>query len=348
MEPKITHVNKARCIQHHLLRLSRAAAALLTCVCLIACNRSDHKPADPPEKIRIAYATLPETALAQIAQARGYYRDEGLEAIPRLHSFGKLALRDVLDGKADLATVAETPLMFAIMNGEKIAVIASIQCSRKNHAIIARRDKGILRPEDLKGRKIATTMGITSEYFLDAFIAMQGIVRKELEAVNLKPEEYQEAIVNGHVDAVSAFYPYLKQIQNKLGVNGITFYDEEVYIETFSVVATQEFIRQNPGKIRKLLRALLRAEEFARGNPAEAHTIVAVFSGIDKGIVSEIWADNRFAVSLDQSLILGLEDESRWAIKGGLFKAKVVPNYLDFIYFEGLKSVKPEAVRILR
>lgn len=27
---------------------------------------------------------------------------------------------------------------------------------------------------------------------------------------------------------------------------------------------------------------------------------------------------------------------------------KKVPNYLDYIYFDGLKSVKPEALRILR
>ena len=52
-------------------------------------------------------------------------------------------------------------------------------------------------------------------------------------------------------------------------------------------------------------------------------------------------------MSLDQSLILALEDESRWAIKRGLVREMNIPNYLDFIYLDGLTSVKPEAVRIL-
>lgn len=344
----MSFMNNTPRMKRILLRTAIALAALATSACLFACDRANPKFSGRPEKIIIAFAALPETALAQIAHARDYYREEGLEVTPHLHSIGKLALKEVLDGNADLATVAETPLMFALMNGEQLAVIATIQRSKKNHAIIARRDKGIFKPEDLKGRKVATTIGITSDFFIDVFCAMHGIARNEIITVNVKPEEYYDAIVNGQADAVSAFHPYLKQIQKKLGDNGITFYDEEIYTESFNIVAKKDFIRDNPGKIRKILRALVRAEEFAGESPSEAQRIVAAFSGIDKGIVSDIWEDNRFAVSLTQSLILSLEDESRWAIKGGLSKAKVVPNYLDSIYFDGLKTVKPEAVRILR
>ena len=47
--------------------------------------------------------------------------------------------------------------------------------------------------------------------------------------------------------------------------------------QTFNVVATQEFIRKNPGKVKKLLRALIKAEEFVKQNPDEAQKIVAGF-----------------------------------------------------------------------
>jgi NitT/TauT family transport system substrate-binding protein len=52
-------------------------------------------------------------------------------------------------------------------------------------------------------------------------------------------------------------------------------------------------------------------------------------------------------VTLDQSLILALEDESRWARKRGLTAKGEVLNFLDYIHLDGLKAVKPEAVRIL-
>jgi NitT/TauT family transport system substrate-binding protein len=334
--------------QGNLTRLTVLLSLLVSCVALPACSRKDQKPVGPPEKVTIAYATLIEASLAHVAQAEGYNREENLAVTARLHPYGKLALKDVLEGKADFATVAETPVMFAILNGEKIAIIASIYSSQKNHAIIARKDLGILVPQDLRERKIATTLGITSDFFMDGFLAVHGIARKELTVVNLKPEELENAIVSGEVAAVSSFYPYLSLTQKKLGDKGITFYDPDIYTETFNVVATQEFIRKNPETVRKMLRALVKAEEMARKNPEEAQKLVAQFTGIAPDIVAETWGIGSFELTLNQLLILVLEDEAQWAIENDFTLARKMPNYLDYIYFDGLKSIKPEVVRILQ
>lgn len=272
----------------------------------------------------------------------------GLEAIQQKYPYGKIALQAVLEGKADFATVAETPVMFAVMNGEKIYVIATIQTSSKTNAIVARKDKGIFTPADLKGKKIAATLGTTSEFFMDAYLAVHGIARKDMKVVDLKAVELSDALANGTVDAVSAFNPFLIQMQKKLGHKGLTFYDEEIYTQSFNIVATQQFVRNNPGKVNKVLRALIKAEEFVTRNPAAAQKIVADFSRMDAALVREIWQDASFLVRLDQSLVLALEDESRWAVTGGLTGNKKIPDYMDYIYLEGLQSVKPTAVRILR
>jgi sulfonate transport system substrate-binding protein len=333
-------------MKHVVIRLALALSALAIGAGFFACSRTD-QPAGPIEKVTIAFATLPETALAQIAQEKGYFLNEGLDVTSHLHSFGKLALAEVLEGQADFATVAETPVMIAIMEGEKVSIIATIQSSTENHAIVARKDKGILTPRDLKGRKIGTTVGITADYFTDAFLAMHGISRKEVEVVNLKPENHEEALVGGRVDAVSTFYPYLKRSLNRLGDDGIAFYEKDIYTETFNVVATQEFIRKNPDKVGKILRALVKAEGFAKDHQEEAQETVADFTKINKDIVRDVWGDNKFGVFLDQSLVLALEEQSQWAIRKGLTSARDVPNYLHYVHFDGLKAVKPEAVRIL-
>ncbi len=305
-------------------------------------------PSGPPEKVTIALSAATDSVLAEVAQVQGYYLQEGLEVTAHLHSYGKPALKEVLDGKADFATVAETPVMFAIMNGEKISILATIQTAGRNNAIVARKDKGILTPSDLKGRKIAATLGTTSDFFMDAFLAVHGISRKDVKVIDLKPAELADALASGFVDAVSAFKPFLIETQKKLGERGTTFSENDIYTWTFNVVATQEFVGRNPGKVKKLLRALLKAEEFARQNPNEAQKSVADFSRMDIALVRDTWADTHFSVTLDQSLVLALEDESEWAIKNKLTDKTQIPNYLDFIYFEGLESVKPKAVGILR
>lgn len=323
-------------------------AALATGAYLFTYTRMGHRPAGPPEKITIAFSATTDAVLAEVAQMNGYFLEEGLEVNQHLHPYGKPALEDMLAGKADFATVAETPIMFAILNGEKIAVIATIETSSLGNAILSRKDRGILTPADLKGKKIAATLGTTSDFFLDGILVLNKISSKDVEIVDLKAGDMADALMRGDIDAVSTFTPYVALTQQKLGNRVSTFKDKDIYRWTFNVVATQEFIRKNPDTIKKILRALVKAEKFVRENPTEAQKTVSGFSGVEIDIVRDIWADTNFTVTLDQSLILALEDESRWAIKSGLAGNSDVPNYLDFIYFEGLESIKPEAVGILR
>jgi NitT/TauT family transport system substrate-binding protein len=305
-------------------------------------------PAGTPEKVTIAFATTTDGVLADVAQAKGYFREEGLEVTQHLHPYGKPALDDLLTGRADFATAAETPIMFAILKGEKLSIIATIQASNTGFAILARKDRGILTLGDLKGKRIAVTLGTAADFYLDVHLGSNGISRKDVQTVNLKAEEMADALDRGDIDAVSTFTTYVKSTQKKLGDRVISFQDKDIYRFTFNVVATQDFIRKNPDKVRKVLRALVRSEEFVRNNPVEAQKNVAAFTGVDVGTVGELWYGTRFAVTLDQSLLLALEDESEWAIKNGFTNAAKVPNYLNFIYLDGLKAVKPDAISILK
>jgi NitT/TauT family transport system substrate-binding protein len=331
-------------MKKHIIEIAVLVTALAVCACLCACDRADKTL----EKITIAYSTTPDAGLAEVAQMQGYYRQEGLDAVPQKYALGKDALQAVLEGKADFATVAETPVMFAVMQGEKISVIATIQMSKKNYAIVARSDKGILAPHDLNGKKIAVRLGTSGEFFLDSFLTMHAISRKDVNVVDLSPNGLRDALVNGDVDAISALPFVTVQVQKKLADKAITFEDEDIFTQFFTVVATREFIRKNPEKVRRILLAFIKSEEFMSRNPEKAQKIVADFTGLDRTLLAEIWGVNYFNVALDQTLVLALEDLSQWAIKNRLTKAVKVPNYLDYIYFDGLKSVKPEAVRILR
>jgi ABC-type nitrate/sulfonate/bicarbonate transport system substrate-binding protein len=168
------------------------------------------KQAGPREKITFAYSTAPNAALVHIAFANGYFSEEGLDATPQLHVFGKLALDAVMDGKADLATVAETPFVFAVMNGRKITTFAVIETSNRNEAIIARQDRGIAKPSDLLGKKIGFTLGTTSDFFAYSFLLFHGIDEKQVRRIGMDPDEMAEALGTGKVDAVSTWNPYLR------------------------------------------------------------------------------------------------------------------------------------------
>jgi sulfonate transport system substrate-binding protein len=327
------------------------ALALLAVVILTgtACRQEPpQKHTGPPEKITIAYPTTFNGALIPVAFVKGYFTEEGLDVTLQKHAFGKQALNAMIEGKADLATAADTPIMFAVMNGNKITIPAVIQTSGKNTAIVARKDRGIKKPSDLKGKTIGVTRGTTSDFFTDAFLVIHGIDKKQVTIIDLLPDEMVAALDAGRVDAVSTWNPTLTQLIKMLGNRGQVFYAETLYTEAFCITAGQDYVRRHPEVIKKVLRALVKAETYVKQHPEESRRLVAEFVKADKTLLDEIWDIYHFRVSLDQAFLVDLEDQTRWALKNRLTVRKDMPNYLDFIYVDGLHAVKPDAVRIIR
>ena len=316
-------------------------------LCITSCQK-ENKAVGPPEKITIAYSTAANSILVYVAFAKGYFTEEGLDATPQPHDFGKLALDAVIEDRADLGTSADTPIVLAVMNGQKITTIAVIQTSNKDNAIVARQDRDIKKPSDLRGKTIGVTLGTNADFFAGAFLLANGIDRKKVKIIDVKPDAMAAALSAGRVDAVSTFNPTIILLKKELGNRGIVFFGESIYTENFCVAAMQDYVKRHPETIKKVLRALIRAETFVQQNPGEVRRLVADFVKMDKVLLDEIWPIYSARVSLDQALLVDFEDQARWALKKRLTVSDQMPNYLDFIYIDGLRAVKPEAVRILR
>ncbi len=83
--------------------------------------------------------------------------------LEQLHEFGRLALQSVLEGRADLATPADTPVMFAIEGGNPVEIVAMLSRSRGEIGIAARRDHGINRPDYLEHIAVAGLLAVQSD-----------------------------------------------------------------------------------------------------------------------------------------------------------------------------------------
>ncbi len=325
-----------------------AALALLLLAVVLGCQKVRSKTGFPLPKITVAYTTQPQSTLVHVAVVKGYFIEEGLEVQPQLHTYGKAALRSMLDQKADFATVAETPVMFGLLQGEQFFVIANIEASTQNNAIVAMREAGISQPRDLKGKRIGFTPGTTSEFFLDSFLTAQGLSRKDLRPVPLKPEAMRQAIRERAVAAVCTWNYPLSQIERDLGTTGVVFYDREIYTETFNIAVSREVMEGRPEAVRAFLRALIKAEQFVAEQPEEAQAIMVAATGIDRHLIRAVWSAFNYSVRLDQTLLITLEDETRWAIKQKLTDRTVMPDYRKFIHEDSLLAIKATATKQTR
>ena len=329
------------------MSLQKIVAIFILGLLFAGCREAPQTPAGPREKIVIDLA-LPQAFLVQLAFTKGYFANEGLDATLRLQTSGKAALQGVLAGNADLATVSETPIVFARLAGKPVAIIATVGTASKNLAVVARKDHGISTSADLQGKKVGVTLGTNAEFFLDTIAIANGIGRDRIMIVNLEPEAMLPALVSGRVDAVATWEPQVIRMQKELGNRGVSFYNEELYTESFNLVATPGYVAQHPETVQKLLRALVKAEAFAQQNPGEARRILAESSGLDLALVNAIWDSFDLRVTLQQSLVIALEDQARWATQRTRNEVVRIHDYQADISPLGLLAVKPEAVRLIR
>ena len=290
------------------------------------------------------------TASVWIAESKGYFQEEGINVTIKEYDSGKASFHAMIrDNASDISTVAQTPIMFNSFKQNDFAIIAAMVHSDNDVKVLARQDKGIKNPLDLKGKKVGMTKGSTGQFFLDLFLTYKGLTFSEVEAIDFGPADLPQALADGQVDAICTWEPHIMHAKELLGEKAFLLSIEAIYREDFYFVVTDNFIENNPGVLRRFLKAIEKGEEFIQENKEESIDIVYKRLKLHKGPCAPlIWDMFNFELILDQSVLTSLEDEARWAIRVGLTDKKEVPNYLDFIYMDALDEVKPEAVTIIR
>ncbi|MBW1851938.1 MAG: ABC transporter substrate-binding protein [Deltaproteobacteria bacterium] len=333
----------------YLIGLIILIAIIAAGVIIWSTKKSSEKPSMAIQDISIAAISPSFTGYTiYVALEKGYFRKQGLKVDLKSFSSGKATLDALIKGKVDLATSSETPFMRAVLNGGKIYVLGTMITGEKHLAVVGRKDKGISSPKDLKGKTIAVTMGSNGEYFLDTVLLLNGVSKDQVKTVHVKPKQMFDALIKGEVDAIATWNPQMTKARRALGDQATTIYAEGLYSPSFLIAARQDYANANPEIIKKVLRSLVTASKFIHESPDQSRMIVAKYLGMDKSLLDELSATYHFKITLDQSLLLTLENQTKWAIQNKLTGQTKVPNYLDFIYLDGLTAIKPEGVTIIR
>jgi NitT/TauT family transport system substrate-binding protein len=255
----------------------------------------------------------------------------------------------MLNNEADIAFgITEFPMVRSVF-GESEARIIGTAAKIEQQYLVGRKDRGIEKVSDLKGKRIGTTFGTIAQFYLGRFLELNGLNMQDVTAVDLKtPAEWENSVADGLVDAIVTAQPYADLAIKHLGSNAIVWPAQSGQQIFGLIVSSKKWIAKNPEQIRRFLKSIAQAEEYAISHPSEAKAIMQKRLGVDTSFVESAWLRDQFTLSLDQSLIVAMEDEARWMIKNNLVTEKEVPFFNDYIYEDSLKAIKPEAVNIIR
>jgi NitT/TauT family transport system substrate-binding protein len=170
---------------------------------------------------------------------------------------------------------------------------------------------------------------------------------QEVTLVDVKAAESEKALVNGEVDAVVTWEPWVSQINQHMGPEAIARTLQSNQYAYWNLVSTPGWTGSHSTDINQLMKSLAQAEDYLVNHPDEARAFLQKRMDLEPAYMEVVWPRYQISLSLDQSLILAMADEARWLINNNLTTEKQVPDFLDYIYMDGLEAVKPNAVNIV-
>jgi ABC-type nitrate/sulfonate/bicarbonate transport system substrate-binding protein len=298
--------------------------------------------------LTLAVAHNPMSLPIYVAAREGYFAQEGLDLKLIECPSGARCMSTMLDGGAELATVADTPVVFRSFERSDFVLIGTFATSGDDTKIITRQDTGIQTPRQLAGRRVGVTRGTSNHYHLDAYLLMHGVDPQSVQTVDLPPDGMGAALAAGKVDATSTFEPHATRVMQSLGPQARRLSASSAYTVTFNLVTMRRMLGTREPELAAVLRAVDRAERYIREQPEPARRLLIERLKLDAAVVDTMWASLNYRLRLEPALIKTLESEARWALREGYVRMPGIPNYLGFIHTGPLRAVAPAAVSLAR
>lgn len=278
-----------------------AMAVALVVFLAASCEKAKETPKATPTfatKIRIGYLPVAAELPLFVAIEEGYFKEAGIEfELERFASSNELGNAATAD-RIDVLAGSASNVIFDIghVSGKKHLVFAvnpySNTSGHVTDHLLVRKDAGITKLDQLKGKKIASFPGSVNRIFTNLILEKYGVPRTSYEYIELLPKDWQPALQTGQVDAVSALEPSATQIiHDGVGVSiFLGFYADLMPDVPLSAhwIAADFYARADKKQIAAFLNAYEKAIDFTRRDITTAKKYLVKYANVREDILAEV------------------------------------------------------------
>lgn len=293
-----------------------AVALLVILVAVPAVGATAVVRAQEPAKVTVALDWYPNANHAGLflAQARGYFADEGLEVELTTPADPTTVLQTVGAGQDTFGLSYQTDVLLARAQEIPVVSIAAI-AQRPLMGVMSLSSAGITKPSDLVGKTVGYPGIPSQEAFLATMLEADGASLDDVSMVdvgfNLIP-----AVVSGRTDAVmGAYWTHETLLAERDGHSVDLLRVEEwgvpLYYELV-LVAGESTLADNPELAPAFLRAMQRGYAEAIADPDGALDVLEAASpDLEREVEAEGLA--LLAPVWTEGGAIGVQDPARWS-----------------------------------
>jgi ABC-type nitrate/sulfonate/bicarbonate transport system substrate-binding protein len=211
---------------------------------------------------------------------KGFFKEQGLDVEFKTILSSGDRVSALTAGSIDFSNLGRVAVIAEMARGnESFYYFANVDDSPGNEGCWAR--QGISSIKELKGKKVAANT--SAEITLAGLLRANGMTQKDIQYLNLPPNEMAPALAKGDLDAACVWQPLLNGLKEAAPSGKLLGTDKET--ETYAkfktmaspdiMIISRKLVDQNPEKARKTALAVMKGAEFATENPEETAKLVA-------------------------------------------------------------------------
>ena len=352
----------------NLGRLATATAVLVAILPLMtSCSKSMQSPntaagvrSDQSQPLRFAQLPITYSVVTYIAEANGYFKEEGLDYSSISLPTGPdvvTALKGNNGTAAGAGGIAITPVVTMIAGGGHPIILATTLTSSRQVKLVTFSGTRITSiPSTLRGKRIGVTRNTNGDLYLSRLLKKGGLTNKDVTLVSGRPADLRRLLLQGDIDAAVLWDPFVVQAvreyrhqiaQNKVISRGQpeVLVDPSLATLAFNIVTTDNKLDQNRDQMVRMLRATIKAEIFIHRNPKQAQALVEQWLKLQPGDLTDFFSTTEFEVYLNvPQTKVWMRSELAW-VHGNHPDTRIPADLSPFIDASVLKSVDPSRVK---
>lgn len=231
-------------------------------------------PAQAADKVvlMLNWYVYGEHAPFYYGKEKGIFAAEGIDLEIQEGRGSGVTTQAVAAKSANFGYVDVPTMMRAAVKGAPIEAIGVLLQTTPMSAM-GFADKNIRKPEDLKGKTVATTPGDSMAQIWPLFLKKTGMKESEFKIVSGDPQTKVNAVINGQADVLLGYVmDQSMKIKDATGkdVYPIKFADYGIKLVSSGVVANTDYIKANPDLVKRMMAACMKSVEAAVKDPKGA------------------------------------------------------------------------------
>ena len=235
-------------------------------------------------KVRVGHFSNITQAQAVIGHANGWF-DENLapEGLVdwKVFNAGPSAVEALFAGQLDIAYIGPSPAINAYVKSEGEAVRIISGASSGGSALLVRADVAITKPEDFRGKKIASPqLGNTQDVSLRSWLSEKGLKLKEkggdVEVLPLANSDQLALFLKKEIDAAWTVEPWVSILERNAGAK-VFLEESSIWKDgkyaTAVVLVRTKFLKEHPDLVKRFLQTHLKMTDWINAHPEEAKAV---------------------------------------------------------------------------